>query len=1249
MTSAIVCGVTGDPAPIPDVSLDRAEQLAVAGLDEPDRHAAIRTMDRLLTGANDRLSSGLLNSGLFATHELREGVPLRVDWPNACTAAQALLRLRGLPLIQALGYSTAPSGSSALLLSDSTEGRAVAVLLDETETFDRPSSRFGAVSPVTHGITVANRERLPWLIVLRGGQVRLYPARPDVGVGRKGQTETYTELDLALLDQQDAGYLTLLFAPAALCPGGSVEQILTASTNFAADLGRRLRDRIYVDVVPSLAVALARRMNITEASSEYDLDEAYHRTLLILFRLLFCAYAEDRGLLPYGRNARYDRHAVKALAKDFAADPTQGFDPSSTALWDAMTSVWSAVDEGNSNWDVPPYDGGLFSRDPQRNPAGASLATLRLSDAEFGPVLAALLVDESDDGTVGPVDFRSLSVREFGTIYEGLLESSLSVAPVDLILDPDGAYIPADAGDTVEVGAGQVYFHHKSGQRKSTGSYFTKGFAVDHLLDTALEPALHAHLHGTEAHLRRGDEAAAADAFFDFRVADLAMGSGHFLVAAIDRIEAALSAFLTEHPIPAVTDELARLQTAASAALGEQAAAVEIETSALLRRQIARRCIYGLDLNLMAVELARLAVWVHTFVPGLPMSALDHGLVEGNSLTGITSVDEVIEVLDPDSANGTVSIFRDQIDTALGAARDRLIRVARTSEATKQEVAEAAAAHTQALADATDAQALFDVAVAIRLGLIDPPVTPGKATPVSEQVREALDGLKVIHFPVRFPEVFLRDRPGFDCLVGNPPWDKVRHEPAQFWVIREPGLKALSARQQEAHIEDLRAERPVEAALERREITNREQLKEVARTGYRLQGSQHYDLAKLFAERNITLARPDTGTVGVVLPQASMVVGGWSRLRNAWLANAALTIMQTRNTNGWLFEGLHAQVPVVLVARQPVATDPMAIIHPAVTSLDRLREEQTRPGLAFTVADLRELSDDLIVPWFTTADDPAVFNRMRTRPSFGSGHGWITGRADSTRWDFSATGRHARYVSNRDRSGAWRVMMTRHVDAYGIASDSFQRFVPNPAALIRENRGVERADGQVRLSADHPAVVYRFPTNNDNTRTLIATVLPASGYLFSKGYVHGIALEPSVPTRDMLALLGYMNSLVADWWARRFVERHLGARIILGLPLPDWDTDTRSSVAAYAEELVVRNGVTDLPGGRTLGRRRPHRNRAVSDLRILLDALAFRGLGLGPADSRTIFADFKETPQAVPVDYRTALLDALTTEGIIHG
>jgi hypothetical protein len=363
------------------------------------------------------------------------------------------------------------------------------------------------------------------------------------------------------------------------------------------------------------------------------------------------------------------------------------------------------VAEGDAELSVPAYDGGLFTRDRAVSEAGALIAGIRLPNEIFEPALRDLLLED-----YAPVDFRSLGVREFGTIYEGLLESELSVAEQDLVVDKKGSYVPLKAKQTPVVRKGEVYLHNKSGARKSSGSYFTKAFAVEHLLDRALVPALAEHLGRVGAM----SEADAADAFFDFRVADTAMGSGHFLVAAIDRIEKALADYLADprsRGSAGVRAELLRLKEAARTHLGDLAGAMTFEDSQLLRRLIARRCIYGVDLNQLAVELARLSIWIHTFVPGLPLSVLDHNLVVGNALIGVGTIDEIREKFEEE---GT-SLFPVDAHSLLSAAERPLKRLANLSDVTLADVQQARDAMTEAKAAIGPTAALCDIITGQRL------------------------------------------------------------------------------------------------------------------------------------------------------------------------------------------------------------------------------------------------------------------------------------------------------------------------------------------------------------------------------------------------------------------------------------------------------------------------------------------------------------------------------------------------------
>lgn len=834
-----------------EIPVERAERQLQSVLAEPDVLAATERLAGFRKSAESTGVSGFTNSALFATHHITCNVPKRPDWEQLGTEALPLLAMRRKQLIAALGFKTQAGPNGTLLLSiDGHPPRAVAVLLDDSEQFDAKTQRF-QLSPVAFGLAVAARQEVPWLVVLRKDQIRLYPGRDGVGVGSKGQAETYFEVDLSTIDSEYAALLPLIFSASALSAGGTADELLRDSARYATELGARLRERIYDEVVPPIAIEVAQRL-ATHAGVKPDADglaTAYRITLRILFRLLFQAYAEDRGLLPSGRNEGFDANSLKTNARRLLDSDTEEFGDAST-IWYDLVQVWNAINQGNPQWQVPSYNGGLFSTDPKRSPEGALIKTIELPDRVLGPALKSLLIDVNDDGVPGPVDFRSLSVREFGTIYEGLLESALSLAEQDLTVDSSGAWMPAGDGDQVCAPSGSVYFHTASGERKATGSYFTPKVVVDHLIERSIVPALTAHLQKIAGYLSKGQAAAAAHEFFDFRVADLAMGSGHFLVAAVDKIEALMRTFLTEHTVPGVTEELLRLAGVAKEALGsDDVAKSEVDEVGLLRRQVARRCIYGLDINPMAVELARLALWIHTFVPGLPMSNLDHGLANANSLTGIGTIDEALDALQPNRRPGELSLFDSILTDQLASAKTLLVDVANASEANKAEIDEGARLLAQARDAADTARRIFDAAIAVRMGTLAPNTVFDDDSLLQmlarPEVAEAREHLQPGHLPYLFPEVFLRDSPGFDAVIGNPPWDKVRWEAAPFWARVSPGLMALPDVQRDARIEELRKERPVEAAREAAEIAERQRLQEYFKKAFTLRGGTHLELAQL--------------------------------------------------------------------------------------------------------------------------------------------------------------------------------------------------------------------------------------------------------------------------------------------------------------------------------------------------------------------------------------------------------------------
>lgn len=1218
------------------IGVGQAARILQAALDERTGSAARSRVLQAREAFETAEIPGFDPQGLFAIHELTYGVPRRSDWAAVSARSRGILAAspRGSDLIRELGFDSRSIPGNALLLTAGTEPPlAIAVLLRDDESFDAESSRF-AKSPIYHGLEIARQNNVPWLVVARGSQLRLYPVSPDIGVGRRGATQTYFGLDLALLDEEHAGYVDLAFSASALAPDGSVSELLEASRDYAVSLGERLRERIYEKVVDPLSTAIARSLAASADLDEEGLSLAYRLTLRILFRLLFQAYAEDTRLLPLHRNARYTAASLKELARDLAEHPDRPHDPRSTSIWDGLKQVWRVIDSGDEAWGVPAYDGGLLGSDPELHPDGAAIAQLELHNDALGPALAGLLVDVASDEIRGPVDFRSLDVRDFGTIYEGLLESGLSIAAEDLI-DDEGTWRPARSGERFDAPKGSPYFHTKSGGRKATGSYFTKPFAVEHLLERALDPALDTHLAKVAALVGKGDQVGAARLFFDFRVADIAMGSGHFLVAAIGHIEAKYGAFLERNPIPGVERELLELRDAALLALRRVGVEEpEIDRSALLGRQIARRCVYGLDINDIAVELARLAIWVRTFVPGLPMSSLDHQLVCGNSLTGIGTIEEAIEALDPDARTGALTFSGAAILSALDVARRVLEDAAALKESTSEEARAAQSASLEAIEAARPARLLFDAAVAVRLGLMPPPVEfeAGRiATSAGgSRVQTALALLAAAHFPARFPEVFLREPSGFDVLIGNPPWEKLHVKEDVWWSIRFPGLISLPTKARDSRIAALSRDRPALVAELERERTRHENLKAAISTGpYPGIGAAHIDLFAAFAWRNWQLVR-DGGRVAIVLPRTAFSGSSLGAWRRTVLSGGAFEdVCFLSNSNHWAFDQVDGRYTFAMAVASKGPPGRVAFSGPFHSELE-YRAGRDHPTVVPT-SEFLTWSGTAAFPLIPGAEAGEIFRQMRTHPTFGSEGRFVFRPVQG---DINITSHRGLFRLGPQPveggipvlgGGGFYLWDPDHGEPYGWADEKLVNWLLDKARKgARSDRSPYSGMAGLKsgnLAMSHARIALRQIARPTDSRTCIVALIPPQTVLASGAhFLHRTRGNQS----DEAYLLGVMSSIPFDWYARRWIELNFTFELLAPMPIPRPPrTDpTRIRVVEVAGRLGAVDGrfaewasAVAVPAGSVASSDR-------LDLEAELDALVALLYGLTREQVVVLFAGF---------------------------
>lgn len=714
-------------------------------------------------------------------------------------------------------------------------------------------------------VSLLHQDDAEWVIVTNGKHWRLYSPRTHA------KATNYYEIDLeetlASPDPQESfRYFWFLFRRQAFesraieVDGEEktttyLDQLVEDSQSYAKRLGDRLKDRVFDDVFIHLARGFVEHRKAQQGAdadlSQEALDDVFHGTLTLLYRLLFLLYAEARDLLPV-RNVRdYYAASLKRMKEEIgeaAGEVTdkaedrlkRAYRADATDLYDRLTGLFRIIDEGEPKVNVPVYNGGLFISKPDAADETAEaenarfLISNKVPDRRLAMALDLLARDEDEKTDKQAfIDYKSLGVRQLGSIYEGLLEFHLRIAPEKMAIckgkKTEEVYPYKEAvrakRQILKDGRGQnakertyrrgdLYLENTRGERKATGSYYTPDYIVKYIVEHTVGPVLEEKFEAVRPRLREAQKAHAAavkrnrqlekaempqddpekvaneyshvvDELFDIKVLDPAMGSGHFLVEAVDVISDRMIAFLTGFPWNPVTAALSQTRQAILRAATEKDITIDpgrLTDVNLLKRHVLKRCVYGVDLNPMAVELAKVSLWLHCFTLGAPLSFLDHHLKAGNSLIGAREVDSMI-----------VGAKR---QSELLHAIANYLQIAATADATADQVTESKRLWQEAEALLSPTKCRLSVDVARHF--IDLGSDQGAAR--IAQCAYSLDGASpeerklfdqsqaqaewngFFHWELEFPEVWYgvrpdtkgvvarQDRGGFDAVVGNPPY-----------------------------------------------------------------------------------------------------------------------------------------------------------------------------------------------------------------------------------------------------------------------------------------------------------------------------------------------------------------------------------------------------------------------------------------------------------------------------------------------
>ncbi|HII06075.1 MAG TPA: N-6 DNA methylase [Methanotrichaceae archaeon] len=535
--------------------------------------------------------------------------------------------------------------------------------------------------------------------------------------------------------------------------------------------------------------------------------------MILLYRFLFLLYAEGKELLDlkdevYASSYSFDR-IKKEVAAHIDGPQAQSFLPIKRSLWSDLRDLFTLIDLGSEKLGiddlihVPAYNGGLF--DPEKHP---DLANWTIGDSYLAEAIDLLSRSEagSGEGTGGGkgfVDYSTLEIRHLGSIYEGLLEYTLAVADEDLVVSggkdrkwlslaefnrgkkKEKAFEQFDEFDRAR--AGELYLTGDRGERKATGSYYTPDYIVDYIVEKTVGPVV-------EERWKNALQSSQSliEATLSVKVLDPAMGSGHFLVGAVEYLAG-------------------KLMVAAERDIEWEWVEDQGQfTPEWAKREAVSHCVYGVDLNELAVELAKVSLWLTTIAKDKPLSFLDHRLKPGNSLVGASLSNlksypgEKPKAKDKDQVTLPSFVSPLFIRHLIGKIKElEEIGDDSLSEIKKKE---AVFEEFRNLPEYTKAKAIANVHTAVYFGNdVEARATPsGTKGPdmvyhdlfwaVAGDEREwrrktspawFRDGQKIaedksfFHWELEFPEIFfeggaVKGDPGWDAVVGNPPY--VRQE-----------------------------------------------------------------------------------------------------------------------------------------------------------------------------------------------------------------------------------------------------------------------------------------------------------------------------------------------------------------------------------------------------------------------------------------------------------------------------------------
>lgn len=845
---------------------------------------------------------------------------------------------------QAVGYLlfTPPNNPSSPgvypLYEDWGFSKCISVLLLAEPGASLDDMRVGKFLP---GVLIGElkRRKLTWGILTNGARWRLYSTKTGKPY------ENYAELNLSEViednDEQEYGTFERFFQRESFVPqmadysAQKRDEETPEDGIYACRLdedGKASEKILEVKVKTPLLTQIDEVLQYLcngfiadtprkgEEYTEEERREIFESAVKLFYRCLFLFYAEARSLLPSedGKVETYRSLSIRNLceqARDFHWGKRK--DNEEYTLWKHLKGLVNAVNDGDPEYGIMGYDGGLFDDREEKYLGEHRLRNDFLARALY--LLAFVEPYDVDPEKEYPIPYEDLEVRHIGEMYENILEYTVLLADADRLRRKTkkgveillASHTTPQKGDTW-IRKGDVFFGATALERKQTGSFYTPETLVSFLNEKAIirglrerfdkeyrdrfEGFLKEARSGYDDNIRRGAAQSAIALVERFvhevvlllKVCDPAMGSGHFLVNGSNQITALIIDLLAE--IPSVEGVRSDITSQPN----------------YWRRLITRNCLYGVDLNPLAVHLAKLSLWLNSFAREHRLTFLDHHIKCGNSLVGIRSLEQLRHMPEhrkkKDMGKGTLFSLPEKLNKDFEQAIGEITSIGKVDEDDTdrqkrlyddswtegvERLTSLGDLYTAYLMDSTIGEDSYRD-LFIRLARGEPP-SWSRETELLKKVKAFKKKHHFFHWALEFPDVFCDRNAGFHTTTGNPPWDVLQPSTQEFYSQYDPYFRKYKKQEANRIIRELQEKNP--------EIQQKwaeyEKMVQDASSYAKEPGAfvalayGKIDLYKAFLERFFQLLSEE-GAMGIVVPSGFYTDQGCQPLRELFFNKSSI-------------------------------------------------------------------------------------------------------------------------------------------------------------------------------------------------------------------------------------------------------------------------------------------------------------------------------------------------------------------------